>query len=683
MKCNPWRWAWGLVPLLGLGWFMNLSGVFTGIEADLKRQAEATLSNAGQPWATIAFSGRDGTLIGEAVDRSDQLRAAGIARSTWGVRVLDDQSRLLDEEKNYVWAAQLQQDGKLRLTGFVPTPATRQAIVGAAKATFPSRDVDDRMKMARGAPTPALWEGGISFALKQLAGLKPGSRVDLEASNLLIEGEAQDLVSFKGVKTALQSSLPQGIRLRSDKVTPPVVRPYTWAARTAGNQVHLTGYVPSERARDEIFAAAKKAFPKVAVVDQLQIAAGEPKEWLAAVLGAIGKVGRLDEGSLEIRDTQLALSGLAADEATAEEIRRGLKSDVPSSFRTTEALRVKEVPLKTIDPFVTSIVAVNGVATLTGYVPSPAMRAALVDLAKARLAGQRIDDKLEVANGASDGWTRCIQAGLLGIGKLGTGRMLISGHAMSIAGSSDDEALAQGLASEVQSAAGSSCASDVRVNFTGISAVELKRRADAAAAQAAADEAARKAAAEAAAAEAAAKAAARAAAEAAAKAAAEEAARKAAAEEATRKAAVPPRPPAVVASPAVAPPPTRAQAEASKCQLLLRQVRDEGVINFKRASAELDRASNGTLDRIVTAMATCKLARIEIQGHTDAEGTPERNANLSNRRAAAVLDYLIKAGADGSRLTAVGYGETQPVAPNDTSENRAKNRRIEFEVRAE
>ena len=107
----------------------------------------------------------------------------------------------------------------------------------------------------------------------------------------------------------------------------------------------------------------------------------------------------------------------------------------------------------------------------------------------------------------------------------------------------------------------------------------------------------------------------------------------------------------------------------------------EGVIYFKRASAELDIQSNATLDKLVGVMNTCKSARIEVQGHTDAEGTPERNANLSNRRAKSVLDYLTAAGIEGARLTSLGYGETRPIAANDTKENRAKNRRIEFEVK--
>ena len=679
MKCNPIRWLWGLLLLPALTglmyWFF---GTFGGIETSLKQQSEAALSSAAQGWATVSFDGRNATLNGQAVDNSDQLRAAGIVRSIWGVRQLDDQSRLLDEEKNYVWGAQLQADGRVRLTGFVPSPATRQAIIGTAKATFPSREIDDRTKLARGAPGASLWEGGIGFALRQLAGLKSGGRVDLDAANLLIEGEADDINAYRNIKMALQNALPLGIKLRSDKVTPPVVKPYTWGARLSGTQVQLIGFVPSERARDDIFSAAKRAFPRAAIVDRLQIAAGEPKDWLQGVLAAVSKLGRLEEGSVDTRDAQMSLSGLAADAATADEVRRGLKSDVPASFKVSDALRVKEIPLKTIDPFTSSVVAAGGVVALTGYVPSPEAKGAIVEAVKARLAGQRIDDKLDVALGAPDGWQTCTLAGLVGLGRLGSGRLQISGRNLVVTGSTESEAIAQGVPVEVSNAAGSACNADIRIAFTGISAAELKRRADAAAAQAAADEAARRAAADAVAA----------------KAAADAAAAKLAASAPASAIAAPTPPvaplipavPAVPAPPLVAAPLTSAatqktRQEASNCQTTLTAVSKEGVIYFKRASAELDIQSNATLDKLVGVMNTCKSARIEVQGHTDAEGTPERNANLSNRRAKSVLDYLTAAGIEGARLTSLGYGETRPIAANDTKENRAKNRRIEFEVK--
>jgi outer membrane protein OmpA-like peptidoglycan-associated protein len=104
------------------------------------------------------------------------------------------------------------------------------------------------------------------------------------------------------------------------------------------------------------------------------------------------------------------------------------------------------------------------------------------------------------------------------------------------------------------------------------------------------------------------------------------------------------------------------------------------VIRFGWASATLEDESLPTLKELAAVANACPLSRIEIEGHTDAEGTPERNSKLSERRAQAVVGYLTSAGVDASRLTAVGYGATRPVASNDTPESRARNRRIEFKV---
>ncbi len=70
-------------------------------------------------------------------------------------------------------------------------------------------------------------------------------------------------------------------------------------------------------------------------------------------------------------------------------------------------------------------------------------------------------------------------------------------------------------------------------------------------------------------------------------------------------------------------------------------------------------------------------SRIRIAGHTDNVGNPRRNQRLSEARAEAVKAYLVAHGIDESRIEAVGFGDTQPVAPNDTDEGRAQNRRIE------
>jgi OOP family OmpA-OmpF porin len=85
------------------------------------------------------------------------------------------------------------------------------------------------------------------------------------------------------------------------------------------------------------------------------------------------------------------------------------------------------------------------------------------------------------------------------------------------------------------------------------------------------------------------------------------------------------------------------------------------------------------LDYTKEAFAAYPDMKVQIDGHTDSSGTEAYNQQLSQKRAKAVMEYLINSvGIDPVRLTAVGYGESRPAYPNDTEEARAKNRRVEF-----
>lgn len=81
---------------------------------------------------------------------------------------------------------------------------------------------------------------------------------------------------------------------------------------------------------------------------------------------------------------------------------------------------------------------------------------------------------------------------------------------------------------------------------------------------------------------------------------------------------------------------------------------------------------------LLRMMKSSPTMRVEIGGHTDNSGPDDYNLDLSKRRANAVRDMLIKGGADGSRITAVGYGKAKPIAPNDSRQGRSLNRRTEF-----
>lgn len=103
-------------------------------------------------------------------------------------------------------------------------------------------------------------------------------------------------------------------------------------------------------------------------------------------------------------------------------------------------------------------------------------------------------------------------------------------------------------------------------------------------------------------------------------------------------------------------------------------------IFFNTASYELLPASNAELDKLVKLLTANPTLRIELGGHTDNVGADAANLTLSDQRARSVREFVISKGIDATRITAKGYGETKPVATNDTEEGKAQNRRTEVTV---
>ncbi|MFG6079975.1 OmpA family protein [Paracoccus litorisediminis] len=112
----------------------------------------------------------------------------------------------------------------------------------------------------------------------------------------------------------------------------------------------------------------------------------------------------------------------------------------------------------------------------------------------------------------------------------------------------------------------------------------------------------------------------------------------------------------------------------------LNAVMHESEIGFEPSKSVIAGDPKPTLDRLAETMAECGDYRIEIGGHTDAQGSEELNAELSRNRAQAVLTAMQEHGIDVSHMIAKGYGESRPISENDTEEGREANRRIEFSL---
>ncbi len=106
----------------------------------------------------------------------------------------------------------------------------------------------------------------------------------------------------------------------------------------------------------------------------------------------------------------------------------------------------------------------------------------------------------------------------------------------------------------------------------------------------------------------------------------------------------------------------------------------QGTATFRVGSSELSPEAVVLLDEAIDILLANPTTRLRVEGHTDDVGSEENNLALSEARAQAVVDYLVNGGVAADQLVAVGFGESQPIADNDTADGRAQNRRIEFVV---
>jgi len=106
----------------------------------------------------------------------------------------------------------------------------------------------------------------------------------------------------------------------------------------------------------------------------------------------------------------------------------------------------------------------------------------------------------------------------------------------------------------------------------------------------------------------------------------------------------------------------------------------KGDVTFDTNSTVLRPGLQSEINRVAGVLSQYPNTLVRVEGHTDSKGTDAYNMDLSNRRAMAVKNLLVQRGIADSRIDAVGYGETLPVATNDTEAGRQRNRRVEIKI---
>jgi OmpA-OmpF porin, OOP family len=328
------KWWPGLI-LLGVFWVIAAWTSTVPLEADLAARSGAALKDTVLDKTRIAVDGRDVTLGADAFSEDGRRGAVTRVESVPGVRLVDDETRLVPEAKPFVWSAD-RDVVRVTLGGSAPLPATKGRLTEAARASLGGVEVVDQMNLARGAPPR--FDNAAQLLIEQIGKLKDG-RIAISDLNVTLSGMARDLGGREAIAAALKN-LPEGFKVAANEIKAP---PYVFQAYKDPVAVTLTlsGYIPDSAVHSAVVAAAGRKFFNEKVVDNLKASIGAPQGFSAAVVPALGALSRLSTGTLVVSDREVKLSGDALYDAAAAQIRAGLGKDFPQGFQYKADISVK------------------------------------------------------------------------------------------------------------------------------------------------------------------------------------------------------------------------------------------------------------------------------------------------------------------------------------------------------
>ena len=703
--------SWRRWVLPGLASTLILAVVATslqssGVERDLAARVTADLAAAGQGWAEVSVAGRAVVLAGLAPSEESQRIAVTTASAVDGASAVTDRSVLLELVSPYVWSAS-RLGRKVALTGSVPSAGARNAVLAAARRSLPDAEIVDETTLARGA-APG-FGAGTTFALERLADLSEGLATITDGT-LSVKGTAASSAAYDHTRAAFRESVPASVVLGPVDVTPARADPFVWSANFDGETVMISGHVPNDVVKETLAALAQSTLPSAALSDQTTIASGEPAGFAEAATFAIGALGRMRLGGVMLNGTTLDMAGEARSVEDYQAIVAGVDGGLPEGL----VLIATEVKPATVESYGWSGRRDGDSVVLTGYVPTLVGRETVAAEAASLFAGLALENRIEVAAGEPKmDWIGAIKFALSQLAALETGAVELGDRTFSIEGEAlDSDAFARLVDSTKRTLPASLELASARIvppraspyvlsvarSGDGVvlagyapsesdksDLVETAQRVFGTtavvdqvsygsgapdgfvgAAEIAMDAAARLAGGR-----------------------VEmidsrvqvtgEVFFQRAMEE-VQAAVTEALPEGYVLDLTVMTRQVGQPLDPVQCRDRLQADLRMGRIEFEGARSSLQESSLQVLDRVAGTLLRCGDAGIEVAAHADSDGSSAQNLELTQGRAETVVDYLVDAGVKREQLTAMGYGEDNPIADNATEEGKRANRRIEFVV---
>ncbi len=535
------------------------------------------------------------------------------------------------------------------------------------------------------------------------------ANIVFDGRDAIIRGTAPTPEAQTNVDHVVQDTW--GVRVAANETTVlPLEAPYQVSVEKTAQGAVIRGYVPNDVARARLLEAVKAGLPGVTVAEHLRLARGAPQGLIDMTGFAVARLAELSTGAVKLTDATLDVTGTTGNFEAYDKVMGALKGPMPA------ALKVGAVDIKppVMTPFVFGAALSEGRIRLTGYVPDAATRAALLERAGAIAGPGKVEDALKVAGGAPEAFAAAALFAVDQLARLSRGTVGLDGTGLTVAGTVADEATKTAVEEAVNGARppGYTLA-NLKIDAVGIASpyrfqvaqtgktltldgyvpdaetktrlieearsyfgrLELKDELKIAAGApegfptlvASLMQAASRLV------------------DGTATLTDTKAAIKGTALTAPSLADIRQRleqafPGGAVDLAGLASPASLPPIAAPECQQAMLSVLALNTIRFETGKAVINPASLGMLDALSATVLRCPDAKVEISGHTDSDGSDEINRPLSKQRAEAVVAYLVAAGVAPERLSAQGFGADRPVVPNDTPENKARNRRIEFNV---
>lgn len=581
--------------------------------------------------ADVTYEGKlpkGGTLDAfNAAVKGDSFKGLNIA----GISIVEpaieqEEEPTIPTVSPYLWIVS-KEDGKISVSGSVTSDEERASVVEAAKSTFGVSEVDDQQTLGLGSPDG--YDAARTALSKGLKFLDSGQATVVGTETNLV-GIAKNNNVKNLVGKVVQKALPSGYSVNLDITSPessaqaggdvefiavPTADPYIWGVSKSAEGIILSGNVTSDDERSSVLESVKSAFGGLAVEDQQTLALGKPDGLDAVRTGLSKGLKLLETGAAKVVGTNIIVSGAAKNNNIKTLATKLLTKAVPESYNMDVAIRAPESEAVKAGDVKPAPTIPTADPYIWGVSKSDVKVTVFGNITSDEERSSVIDSLNSVFAGQAIQDNQSIALGkpegLDGIREAISKGVKFLETGTARVIGSDVKVFGKAKNNNIKNLATNVLLKGIPYEY----GLDLDIKAPKSAAVTAGD----------------------------------------------------------VQFVAKAPEP--AQTKADACTADVKKLIDGQIIRFETNSSEFLPESRDLVNTLAGKLNECSDISVKAEGHTDSVGSSGYNLRLSNDRAHKIKKYLISKGIKPSRIKAKGFGETKPIASNDTDEGRAQNRR--------